>query len=62
MKIYQVCFGAKKKKKNGKCPKISNTLFHTFWAKILLIMQLLLKILSEIARSVDPDQTAPLGV
>ena len=43
----------------GKCPKIINTLFHTFLVKILLIMQLLLKILSGMANNVDPDQTAP---
>ena len=46
----------------GKCPKISNTLFHTFLAKILLFMQLFHKILSGMANSVDPDQTAPSGV
>ena len=37
-----------------KCPKISNTLFHTFlFAYFLLFMQLILKILSGIANSVD---------
>ena len=45
----------------GKCPKISNTLFHTFLAQILLIVQLFLKILNGTAHSVDPDQTAPEG-
>ena len=45
----------------GKCPKISNTLFHTILASILLFMLLLLKILSGMANSVDPDQTAPSG-
>ena len=45
----------------SKCPKISNTLFHIFSAKILLFMQLFLKILSGMANSVDPDQTAPEG-
>ena len=44
-----------------KCPKISNTLFHTILAAILLFMQLLLKMLSGMANSVDPDQTAPSG-
>ena len=43
----------------GKYPKISNTLFHTHFAEILLFMQLFLKILSEKANSADPDQTAP---
>ena len=41
----------------GKCPKTSNTLFHTFLAQILLFMQLFLKILSGMANCVDPDQT-----
>ena len=41
----------------GKCPKISNTLFHTVLALILLFMHLLLKILSGIANNVDLDQT-----
>ena len=41
----------------GKCPKLSNTLFHTFWSG-LLFMQLFLKILCGMANSVDPDQTA----
>ena len=45
----------------GRSPKISNTLFHTILAKILLFMQLFLKILSGMANSVDPDQTAPSG-
>ena len=47
----------------GKCPKISNTLFHTFLVYILLFLQLFLKILSGIsgmANSVDLDQTAPI--
>ena len=47
--------------KYSKCPKISNTLFHTFLAQILLFMQLFLKIPSGMANSVDPDQTAPSG-
>ena len=45
----------------GICPKISNTLFHTFFALFLLLMRLFLKILHGIANSVDPDKTAPLG-
>ena len=45
----------------GKCPKIPNTLFHFILAKILLFMQLFLKVLSGMANSVDPDQTAPSG-
>ena len=45
--------------KYGKCPKISKSLFHTFLDKILLFVQLFLKILSEMANSVDHDQTAP---
>ena len=49
------------KKEHGKCPKISNSLFHTFFASILLFMWLFLKIPSGMANSVDPDQTAPLG-
>ena len=32
-----------------------------FWLKILLFIQLFLKMLSEMANSVDPDQTAPSG-
>ena len=44
-----------------KCPKISNTLFHTILAQILLFMQQFLNILSGMASSVDPDQTAPSG-
>ena len=43
----------------GKCPKILNTLFHTFFTKIFLFMQLFLKIVSGMANSIDPDQTAP---
>ena len=45
----------------GKYPKNSNTIIHTILAKILLFKQLFLKILSEMANSVDPDQTAPQG-
>ena len=45
----------------SKCPKISNTLFYTILAKFLLVMLLMLKILSGMANSVDPDQTAPSG-
>ena len=45
----------------GKCPKISNLLFHIFLAKILHFMKLLLKVLSGMENSVDPDQTAPSG-
>ena len=37
----------------------SNTLFHTFFALILLFIQLFPKILSGMVNSVDPDQTAP---
>ena len=48
-------------KHDGNCPKISNTLFHTILAQILLFMQLFLKILSGMAYSIDPDQTAPSG-
>ena len=43
----------------GKCPKISNTLFGTILALILLFMQLFLNILSGMSNIVDPDQTAP---
>ena len=39
-----------------KCPKILKTLFHTI---LSLFMQLFLEILSGMANSVDPDQTAP---
>ena len=45
----------------SKCPKISNTLFHTFLAEILLFMHLSLKMLSGMANNEDPDQTAPSG-
>ena len=48
---------------HGKCFKISNSLFHTFLAKNFgqkfAFMQSFLKILSGMANSVDPDQTAP---
>ena len=37
------------------------TLFHTILAKIVLFMQLFLKMLSGIANNVDPNQTAPSG-
>ena len=43
----------------SKCPKISNTLFHTFLPKFYFFMQSFPKILSGRANSVDPDQTAP---
>ena len=43
----------------SKCPKILNTLLHTFFVQILLFIQLFLKILSGKANGVDPDQTAP---
>ena len=45
----------------SKCPKILNTLFHTFFGVFSLLMQLFLKMLSGMANSVDPDQTAPSG-
>ena len=45
----------------GKCPNISNTLYITFFAYILLFMQLFRKILCGMANSVDPDQTTPEG-
>ena len=45
----------------GKCPKISNTLFQSILGKILLFMHLFFKIPSGMAKSVDPDQTAPSG-
>ena len=45
----------------GKCPKISNILFHMFLAFSFLFIQLFIKILSGMVNSVDPDQTAPLG-
>ena len=44
-----------------KCPKISNTLLHTFFGLNFAFMQLFLIIFSEVANSVDPDQTASLG-
>ena len=44
----------------GKYPKIQ-TLYSILFAYILLFMQLFLKILSEMANSEDPDQTAPSG-
>ena len=44
----------------SKCPKISNTLFHTFFNySLLYIYPLFLKMLSGMANSVVPDQTAP---
>ena len=45
----------------SKCPKISKCLFHTFFAKILLFIHLFLKLLCGMAKSEDPDQTAPEG-
>ena len=45
--------------KYGRCPKISNTFKYFFGLNFLHFMQLLLKILSDMANSVDPDQTAP---
>ena len=45
----------------SKCPKILNILVHTFLAKILLFMQLFLKMLRGMANSEDPDQTASSG-
>ena len=45
----------------GKCPKISNILFHTFLALTLLFMQFFIKIPNGNANSGDPDQTAPSG-
>ena len=45
----------------GKCPKILNTLFRTSSVYILLFIQLFLEILSGMANSVGPDQTAPSG-
>ena len=45
----------------SKCPKISKTLFHTFFNYSLLFMPLFLKMLSGMVNSVVPDQTAPLG-
>ena len=38
-----------------KCPKLSNTLFHTFLVYSLLFMQLFFKTLSRMANSIDPD-------
>ena len=46
---------------NSNCSKSLNTLFHTFLDKILLFMQLFLKILNGMANTVDPNQTAPSG-
>ena len=43
-------------KNYNKCPKILNTLFCTILALNVLILLLLLKILSGMANSVDPDQ------
>ena len=45
----------------GKCPKISTLYSILFFAQILLFMHLFLKISSGMAKSVDPDQTAPSG-
>ena len=39
------------------CTKLLNTVFNTFLTKVLLLMQLLLKKLSWMANSVDPDQS-----
>ena len=46
----------------GKCPKISITLFHIFFALILLFMQLFLKLFRGKVNSVKPDQAAPSKV
>ena len=45
----------------GKCPKSLNSLLHTFFAQILLFIQLFLIILSGKTNRVDHDQTAPEG-
>ena len=44
----------------SKCPKISNTLFHTILAS-MFFMQLLLKIPGGMANRIDADQTASSG-
>ena len=46
----------------GMCPKISKTLFPTFWVKFLFSMHLILKIIIGMANSVDPDQTTDLDL
>ena len=43
----------------GKCPKISNTLFHTFIGLNFAFYTGFRKILSGMANNVDPDWTAP---
>ena len=47
----------------GKCPKIFNTLFHTFFCLNFAFYAFFffLKFLSGMANSVDTDQTAPSG-
>ena len=41
----------------GKCPKISNTLFHAFWLLVCAFNAVVTKIHSGMANNVDPDQT-----
>ena len=46
----------------GNCPKILNTLFHTFWAFLLFYFYyyfFFLAVFSGLPNSVGPDQTAP---
>ena len=55
--LYKFC----KNNTYGMCLKILNTLFYTILAKFCFFEHLLLKILSGITNSVDPDQTALSG-
>ena len=45
----------------SKCPKISNTLFQTFFTYLFVYMHLFCKVLSGMAKHVDLGQTAPSG-
>ena len=44
-----------------KCPKFQILHWIYFWHNFCFFVQMFLKILSEMANSVDPDQTAPSG-
>ena len=43
----------------GKCPKNLNTIPYFLFCQHFAFMQMFLKIISGMANSVDPDQTAP---
>ena len=46
----------------GKCPKISNTLLHTFWLVNCVFYAVVSLNTCGVANSIDPDQTAPFDL